>query len=259
MVCVFAFILSFGLGPGKETESLFCLSPSAAAAGLSCSSSFHAGGVTNILNTELFTQTARPAAYVIAGSVNWLSFFFIGLVFPFIVVGVRLDWGWIVDLERSHICWNDVSLFLQLNTWALLQRIMTILVRLGSGSWTCDFSGFLCTDRAAAVLFPGVLSHLLFNGDVHFLHHSRDQEQNVPGNPEWVPILPQEQLPPSWWRQHNTDIVFYVIAHNFQRGCGIIYIYFATMNVRNKDWVSHHQNHGWGYESKLNIPPQWCI
>ncbi|KAK3514819.1 hypothetical protein QTP70_032529 [Hemibagrus guttatus] len=59
MLCVFAFILSFGLGPG---------------------------GVTNILITELFTQTTRPAAYLIAGSVNWLSFFFISLVFPFIVV-----------------------------------------------------------------------------------------------------------------------------------------------------------------------------
>ncbi|TDH12861.1 hypothetical protein EPR50_G00050210 [Perca flavescens] len=62
MVCVFAFILSFGLGPG---------------------------GVTNILTTELFTQTARPAAYIVAGSLNWLSFFFIGLVFPFIVIGLQ--------------------------------------------------------------------------------------------------------------------------------------------------------------------------
>ncbi|XP_054467734.1 solute carrier family 2, facilitated glucose transporter member 11b [Anoplopoma fimbria] len=62
MVCLFAFILSFGLGPG---------------------------GVTNILTTELFTQTARPAAYMIAGSLNWLSFFFIGLVFPFIVIGLQ--------------------------------------------------------------------------------------------------------------------------------------------------------------------------
>ncbi|KAK2837317.1 hypothetical protein Q5P01_014529 [Channa striata] len=62
MACVFAFILSFGLGPG---------------------------GVTNILNTELFTQTTRPAAYMIAGSVNWFSFFFIGLVFPFIVIGLQ--------------------------------------------------------------------------------------------------------------------------------------------------------------------------
>ncbi|XP_047674956.1 solute carrier family 2, facilitated glucose transporter member 11b isoform X2 [Tachysurus fulvidraco] len=62
MLCVFAFILSFGLGPG---------------------------GVTNILITELFTQTTRPAAYMIAGSVNWLSFFFISLVFPFIVSGLQ--------------------------------------------------------------------------------------------------------------------------------------------------------------------------
>ncbi|KAJ8286040.1 hypothetical protein GJAV_G00033880 [Gymnothorax javanicus] len=62
MVCVFAFILSFGLGPG---------------------------GVTNILTIELFTQTARPAAYVIGGFVNWLSFFFIGMVFPFIVNGLE--------------------------------------------------------------------------------------------------------------------------------------------------------------------------
>uniref|UniRef100_A0A8C6STL4 Solute carrier family 2 member 11b n=1 Tax=Neogobius melanostomus TaxID=47308 RepID=A0A8C6STL4_9GOBI len=62
MACVFAFILSFGLGPG---------------------------GVTNILTTELFTQASRPAAYMIAGSVNWCSFFFIGLLFPFIVRGLQ--------------------------------------------------------------------------------------------------------------------------------------------------------------------------
>ncbi|XP_029295870.1 solute carrier family 2, facilitated glucose transporter member 11b [Cottoperca gobio] len=62
IACVFAFILSFGLGPG---------------------------GVTNILTTELFTQTTRPAAYMISGSLNWLSFFFISLVFPFIVLGLQ--------------------------------------------------------------------------------------------------------------------------------------------------------------------------
>ncbi|XP_071755731.1 solute carrier family 2, facilitated glucose transporter member 11b [Centroberyx gerrardi] len=62
MACVFAFILSFGLGPG---------------------------GVTNILNTELFTQTTRPAAYMIAGSVNWFSFFLVGMLFPFIVTGLQ--------------------------------------------------------------------------------------------------------------------------------------------------------------------------
>uniref|UniRef100_A0A8C1MMW0 Solute carrier family 2, facilitated glucose transporter member 5 n=1 Tax=Cyprinus carpio TaxID=7962 RepID=A0A8C1MMW0_CYPCA len=62
MICVFAFILSFGLGPG---------------------------GVTNILTTELFTQTNRPAAYMIGGSINWIAFFFIGMIFPFIVNGLK--------------------------------------------------------------------------------------------------------------------------------------------------------------------------
>ncbi|XP_048859254.1 solute carrier family 2, facilitated glucose transporter member 11b [Brienomyrus brachyistius] len=61
MACVFAFILSFGLGPG---------------------------GVTNILNGELFTQTSRSAAYMIGGSINWLSLFIIGILFPFIVNGL---------------------------------------------------------------------------------------------------------------------------------------------------------------------------
>ncbi|XP_026541305.1 solute carrier family 2, facilitated glucose transporter member 11-like isoform X2 [Notechis scutatus] len=62
MACIFAFILSFGLGPG---------------------------GVTNILTTELFMQSSRPAAYTIAGSVSWLSFFAVGMLFPFIVKGLK--------------------------------------------------------------------------------------------------------------------------------------------------------------------------
>ncbi|XP_054852593.1 solute carrier family 2, facilitated glucose transporter member 11-like [Eublepharis macularius] len=62
MASIFAFILSFGLGPG---------------------------GVTNILTAELFTQSSRPAAYMIAGSLSWLSFFTIGMLFPFIVKGLR--------------------------------------------------------------------------------------------------------------------------------------------------------------------------
>uniref|UniRef100_A0A9J8CUH5 Solute carrier family 2, facilitated glucose transporter member 5 n=1 Tax=Cyprinus carpio carpio TaxID=630221 RepID=A0A9J8CUH5_CYPCA len=47
------------------------------------------GGVTNILTTELFTQTSRPAAYMIGGSINWIAFFFIGMIFPFIVNGLK--------------------------------------------------------------------------------------------------------------------------------------------------------------------------
>uniref|UniRef100_UPI00398E8162 solute carrier family 2, facilitated glucose transporter member 11-like n=1 Tax=Pristiophorus japonicus TaxID=55135 RepID=UPI00398E8162 len=62
MTCLFAFILSFGLGPG---------------------------GVTNTVTGELFTQDTRPAAYMISGAMNWISFFFISIIFPFIVEGLQ--------------------------------------------------------------------------------------------------------------------------------------------------------------------------
>ncbi|XP_069070771.1 solute carrier family 2, facilitated glucose transporter member 11-like isoform X3 [Pleurodeles waltl] len=58
MASIFAFILSFGLGPG---------------------------GVTTTLMLELFTQSSRPAALTLGGSMGWISFFVIGMIFPFIV------------------------------------------------------------------------------------------------------------------------------------------------------------------------------
>ncbi|XP_051928022.1 solute carrier family 2, facilitated glucose transporter member 11-like [Hippocampus zosterae] len=61
MVCVFGYILSFGLGPA---------------------------GVTGVLPAEIFDQTARPAAYMVAGSLMWLSLFLVGMLFPFIVSGL---------------------------------------------------------------------------------------------------------------------------------------------------------------------------
>uniref|UniRef100_A0A8C2ZMW6 Solute carrier family 2, facilitated glucose transporter member 5 n=1 Tax=Cyclopterus lumpus TaxID=8103 RepID=A0A8C2ZMW6_CYCLU len=53
MTCIFTYILSFA-------------------------------GVTCILPTEIFNQTARPAAYTIAGSMMWLNLFIIGMIFPFL-------------------------------------------------------------------------------------------------------------------------------------------------------------------------------
>uniref|UniRef100_A0A8D0E8J2 Solute carrier family 2, facilitated glucose transporter member 5 n=1 Tax=Salvator merianae TaxID=96440 RepID=A0A8D0E8J2_SALMN len=75
MACIFAFILSFGLGPG---------------------------GVTNTLTTELFTQPSRPAAYTIAGTISWLSFFTIGMLFPFIVKGLK-QYCFVVFLLESFL------------------------------------------------------------------------------------------------------------------------------------------------------------
>ncbi|XP_076125284.1 solute carrier family 2, facilitated glucose transporter member 11-like [Alosa pseudoharengus] len=61
MACIFTYILSFGMGPA---------------------------GVTGVLPTEIFNQTARPAAYMIAGSLMWLNLFIVGMIFPFIVNGL---------------------------------------------------------------------------------------------------------------------------------------------------------------------------
>nr|XP_051693053.1 solute carrier family 2, facilitated glucose transporter member 11 isoform X4 [Oryctolagus cuniculus] len=61
MSCVFGFILSFGIGPA---------------------------GVTGILATELFDQTARPAAYVVYGVLLWTMLLLVGLGFPFLMVSL---------------------------------------------------------------------------------------------------------------------------------------------------------------------------
>ncbi|XP_023128346.2 solute carrier family 2, facilitated glucose transporter member 5-like [Amphiprion ocellaris] len=41
-----------------------------------------------VVATEMFRQTARPAAFMVAGSVHWLSNFTVGLVFPFLERGL---------------------------------------------------------------------------------------------------------------------------------------------------------------------------
>uniref|UniRef100_A0A3Q3WGX4 Major facilitator superfamily (MFS) profile domain-containing protein n=1 Tax=Mola mola TaxID=94237 RepID=A0A3Q3WGX4_MOLML len=56
-ICILAVIASFCSGPG---------------------------GIPFILTGELFEQSYRPAAFMIAGTVNWLSNFTVGLLFPFI-------------------------------------------------------------------------------------------------------------------------------------------------------------------------------
>ncbi|XP_045690076.1 solute carrier family 2, facilitated glucose transporter member 9 isoform X1 [Phyllostomus hastatus] len=46
------------------------------------------GGIPFILTGELFQQAQRPAAFIVAGTVNWLSNFAVGLLFPFIQKGL---------------------------------------------------------------------------------------------------------------------------------------------------------------------------
>uniref|UniRef100_A0A8D0DE84 Solute carrier family 2, facilitated glucose transporter member 5 n=1 Tax=Sander lucioperca TaxID=283035 RepID=A0A8D0DE84_SANLU len=41
-------------------------------------------GVSFLITAELFKQSHRPAAYIVGGSLNWLSNFTVGFVFPFL-------------------------------------------------------------------------------------------------------------------------------------------------------------------------------
>ncbi|XP_048417586.1 solute carrier family 2, facilitated glucose transporter member 1a [Stegostoma tigrinum] len=41
-----------------------------------------------VITTEMFRQSSRPAAFMVAGSVHWLSNFTVGLIFPFLEKGL---------------------------------------------------------------------------------------------------------------------------------------------------------------------------
>ncbi|KAM9242517.1 solute carrier family 2, facilitated glucose transporter member 5-like [Dugong dugon] len=61
IVCIISYVIGHALGPSP---------------------------IPALLITEMFLQSSRPAAYMVGGSVHWLSNFTVGLVFPFIQVGL---------------------------------------------------------------------------------------------------------------------------------------------------------------------------
>ncbi|XP_049733789.1 solute carrier family 2, facilitated glucose transporter member 5 isoform X1 [Elephas maximus indicus] len=61
IVCVISYVIGHAIGPSP---------------------------IPALLITEIFLQSSRPAAYMVGGSVHWLSNFTVGLVFPFIQVGL---------------------------------------------------------------------------------------------------------------------------------------------------------------------------
>lgn len=44
------------------------------------------GPIPYVITAEVFRQSSRPAAFMVAGSVHWLSNFTVGLVFPYLEV-----------------------------------------------------------------------------------------------------------------------------------------------------------------------------
>ncbi|XP_007246353.3 solute carrier family 2, facilitated glucose transporter member 5 [Astyanax mexicanus] len=79
--------------------------------------------IPTVITNEVFRQSSRPAAFMVAGSVHWLSNFTVGLVFPFIVKGlgaygfiifaficlVTLIYIWVVIPETKNTTFLEIS------------------------------------------------------------------------------------------------------------------------------------------------------
>ncbi|XP_048206143.1 solute carrier family 2, facilitated glucose transporter member 5 [Perognathus longimembris pacificus] len=61
ITCVIAYVIGHALGPSP---------------------------IPALYITEIFLQSSRPAAFMVGGSVHWLSNFTVGLIFPFIQIGL---------------------------------------------------------------------------------------------------------------------------------------------------------------------------
>uniref|UniRef100_A0A4W4G4C4 Solute carrier family 2, facilitated glucose transporter member 5 n=1 Tax=Electrophorus electricus TaxID=8005 RepID=A0A4W4G4C4_ELEEL len=82
------------------------------------------GPIPTVITTEIFRQSSRPAAFLVAGSVHWLCNFTVGLVFPFLeqkglgaysfiifafICLVTLIYIWVVIPETKNTTFLEIS------------------------------------------------------------------------------------------------------------------------------------------------------
>ncbi|XP_059396522.1 solute carrier family 2, facilitated glucose transporter member 5-like [Carassius carassius] len=79
--------------------------------------------IPNVITTEMFRQSSRPPAFMVAGTVHWLSNFTVGLVFPFLEKGLgafsfiifaciclaTLNYIWVVMPETKNKTFLETS------------------------------------------------------------------------------------------------------------------------------------------------------
>ncbi|XP_062316519.1 solute carrier family 2, facilitated glucose transporter member 5 [Osmerus eperlanus] len=70
-----------------------------------------AGPIPVVVTTEMFRQSSRSAAFMVAGSVHWLSNFTVGLVFPFMEKGLG---------PYSFLIFSVICLVTLIYTWLVL-------------------------------------------------------------------------------------------------------------------------------------------
>ncbi|XP_062396092.1 solute carrier family 2, facilitated glucose transporter member 5-like [Sardina pilchardus] len=64
-----------------------------------------------VITTEIFRQSSRPAAFMVAGSVHWLSNFTVGLVFPYLEKGLG---------QFSFVIFGVICLITLIYIWVLI-------------------------------------------------------------------------------------------------------------------------------------------
>ncbi|XP_051948168.1 solute carrier family 2, facilitated glucose transporter member 5-like [Xyrauchen texanus] len=96
IVCVIVYVIGHAIGPSP---------------------------IPYVITTEMFRQSSRPPAFMVAGSVHWLSNFTVGLVFPFLEKGLgaysfiifscvclaTLIYIWVVIPETKNKTFLDIS------------------------------------------------------------------------------------------------------------------------------------------------------
>ncbi|KAL2296709.1 hypothetical protein Nmel_016047 [Mimus melanotis] len=83
IVCVIAYIIGHAIGPSKCPTSW--VKPGVKASSIS---NQNLGPIPAVMITEMFLQSSRPAAFMVGGSVHWLSNFTVGLVFLYMEAGL---------------------------------------------------------------------------------------------------------------------------------------------------------------------------
>ena len=67
------------------------------------------GPVPAVLITETFLQSSRPAAFMVGGSVHWLSNFTVGLIFPFVQVSASRPASPVPPAQNPHAVKGEAS------------------------------------------------------------------------------------------------------------------------------------------------------
>ncbi|KAG8146488.1 hypothetical protein E2320_012808 [Naja naja] len=119
MACIFAYILSFGIGPA---------------------------GVTGIIPTEIFDQVSRPAAYTISGSLLWINLFLVGLAFPFVMESL----GYYCYLPFFTVCVGTALyawFFLPETKGKSFLEISEEFVKRNFGDQPCDNNAWVCPEE----------------------------------------------------------------------------------------------------------------